>query len=57
MKKLIISLASVVLLSINASALVSTWDFGSFADDPWEIQQAEEMEENPVVVVSGSFNA
>ena len=57
MKKLIISLASIVLLSINASALVSTWDFASFADDPWEIQQAEEMEENPVVVVSGSFNA
>jgi hypothetical protein len=56
MKKLIISLASIVLFTINASALVSTWDFGSFADDPWEIQQIETVEEIPAVV-SGSFNA
>ena len=57
MKKLIISLASIVLFTINASALVSTWDFGSFADDPWDIQQSEIVEEIPVEAVSGSFNA
>jgi hypothetical protein len=56
MKTLFLAASLFVCVS-SASALVSTWDFLSMADDPWDIQQIETVEEIPAVVVSGSFNA
>jgi hypothetical protein len=55
MKTLALSL--VLLVTVNAQALVTTWDFLYYAEtDPWELQE-ELVEETPVVTTSGSFNS
>jgi hypothetical protein len=58
MKTLALAVMLVLLvLSVNATAAVPTWDTTSFADvDPWELNAVLEVEEFPVVV-SSSFNA
>jgi hypothetical protein len=54
MKTLFLAVSLFAFVS-SASALVSPWNFLNMADDPWEIQAVEFVEEP--VVVSSSFNA
>jgi hypothetical protein len=47
----------VLLVNVNASAMVSTWDFLYYTEnDPWETVE-EAYEETSVVITNTSFEA